>query len=95
MSKTALRRHRDSSVRRASTAGVGGSSERRRPKFRGHLAKGSKQPMLVSLAPLYRRNALHACRLAMQSADPCETQIFEAIAERWVILAESEEVRPN
>jgi hypothetical protein len=96
MSKGAHHHRTETSVKRLPGTRVAGHSARRRPeKVRGHLPKGSKQPIFVSLAPLYRKNAIHACRLAIQSNDPYESNMFAAIAERWVILAESEEARPN
>jgi len=96
MSKTAHRHRRNASAKRLPGTGVAGLSERRRPKrVRSDSTKGSKQPILVSLAPLYRKNAIHACRLAMQTDDLGESNMFAAIAERWVTLAESEEVRSN
>ena len=96
MSKIAHRHHRTTSAKPSPGAGVARPSERRRPKkLRSHSFKGSKQPIFVSLAPLYRKNAIDACHLAMKADDPAESDMFAAIAERWVTLAESEEARLN
>ena len=95
MSKTTTNRHhRAAPGKSSSNAGASRPNDRRRPKkVRSHPAKESKLPIFVSLAPLYRKNAIQACRLAIQTNDPGESVKFAEIAERWVTLAEAEEAR--
>jgi hypothetical protein len=92
MSKVLHRRH---PTKRSQVVGMARPRRTGRPANRLQIAtvKKTNDLSLVSLAPLYRKNAIHACKLAQNAVDPVETNAFAQIAERWVVLAETEESR--